>query len=747
MGTWQWGLELQSYGFAGSERTVSGQPRVNTVGPRVTYDWDATLQEWFVNDRHGLEHGFTVRERPPHPIFDHPLLLGGGEGRGEGAVPLTFTLAVRGGLRPEVLADGRGVRFVDAQGAAALTYSELTVLDADGQKLPARFEVVAESNENEPSAAISTLDVGCWMFNVGCSQPESTARALAQIVNHQSSIINLVVDERGARYPLTIDPIAQQAYLKASNTGAGDEVGSSVAVSGDTVVVGAVGESSNATGVNGDQTDNSAGVSGAAYVYVRNGTTWTQEAYLKASNPDPQDGFGWSVAVSGNTVVVGALQEGSSATGVNGDESDNHAWYNGAAYVFVRNGADWSQQAYLKASYTEANNVFLRFGSSVAVSGDTVVVGAPGESSNATGVDGDQSDNSAANSGAAYVFVRSDTSWSQQAYLKASNTGADDRFGSSVAVSGDTVVIGAAGEDSSATGVNGNQNDSSAIDSGAAYIFARSGATWSQQAYLKASNTRAGDSFGGAVAVSGDTVVIGAAGEDSNATGVNGNQNDSSAIDSGAAYIFARSGATWSQQAYLKASNTDAQDRFGIPVAVSGDTVVVGANGESSDATGANGNQNNNSTASSGAAYVFVRNGATWTQQAYLKASNTGGGDRLGAVAIAGDTVVVGAYGEASNATGVNGDGSDNSAPYSGAAYIFTGFGPPPTLTLVPDGSGGYFINIEGRSSVTYILQRAPSVTGPWSDIVTNTAPAFGLIEYHETSPPPGAGFYRTVQP
>ena len=129
-----------------------------------------------------------------------------------------------------------------------------------------------------------------------------------------------------------------------------------------------------------------------------------------------------------------------------------------------------------------------------------------------------------------------------------------------MAVSGDTVVVGAHGEDSSATGVNGNQSDNSAADAGAAYVFVRSGTTWSQQAYLKASNTGAGDYFGCSVAVSGDTVVVGAYGEDSSATGVNGNQADNSATDAGAAYVFVRSGTTWSQQAYLKASNTGADD-------------------------------------------------------------------------------------------------------------------------------------------------------------------------------------------
>src|SRR5262249_18331914 len=156
------------------------------------------------------------------------------------------------------------------------------------------------------------------------------------------------------------------------------------------------------------------------------------------------------------------------------------------------------------------------------VSDDTVVVGAGLEASVATGVNGNPADNSAPSAGAAYVFVRSGTVWSQQAYLKASNTGAVDNFGISVAVSGDTVVMGAPGESSGATGVNGNQADNSAPSAGAAYVFVRTGTVWSQQAYLKASNTGTGDQFGSSVAVSGDTVVVGANGEDSAATGVNG---------------------------------------------------------------------------------------------------------------------------------------------------------------------------------------------------------------------------------
>src|SRR5262245_37661890 len=164
-----------------------------------------------------------------------------------------------------------------------------------------------------------------------------------------------------------------------------------------------------------------------------------------------------------------------------------------------------------------------------------------------------------------------------KAYLKASNTGNLDNFGHAVAVAGDTLVVGAPSEDSSAAGVNGNQADNSLAGAGAAYVLVRNGASWSQQAYLKASNPDATDAFGRAVAVSGDTIVVGAPFEKSNATGVNGNGADNSAFSAGAAYVFVRNGTTWTQQAYLKASNTDVGDTFGASVAVSGDTIVVGA--------------------------------------------------------------------------------------------------------------------------------------------------------------------------
>ncbi len=470
-----------------------------------------------------------------------------------------------------------------------------------------------------------------------------------------------------AETPQTVPKILQ-GYLKAANTGAGDWFGTNIALDGDTLVVGARFEDSAATGINGNQADNSAPDSGAAYVFTRTGGIWSQQAYLKASNTDARDQFGSWVAVDGDTLVVGARFEDSAATGINGNQGDNSATDSGAAYVFTRTDGVWSQQAYLKASNTEAGDWF---GATVALAGDTLVVGARFEDSAATGINGNQADNSAPDSGAAYVFTRTGGIWSQQAYLKASNTEARDEFGFWVDLANNTVVAGARFEDSAATGINGNQADNSAPDSGAAYVFTRTGGVWSQQAYLKASTTGADDRFGHHVAVDGDTLVVGAPSEDSAATGINGNQADNSAPDSGAAYVFTRTGGIWSQQAYLKASTTGADDRFGHHVALAGDTVLVTAYLEDGSATGINGNQADNSAPDSGAAYVFTRTDGVWSQQAYLKASNTGAGDWFAIPAVDGDTLVVGAIQENSTATGINGNQADNSVPDSGAVYVF----------------------------------------------------------------------------
>jgi hypothetical protein len=476
----------------------------------------------------------------------------------------------------------------------------------------------------------------------------------------------------------------QQAYIKASNTGAGDFFGGSVALSGDgnTLAVGVTGEASAATGIGGDQADNTAADAGAVYVFTRSGATWVQQAYLKASNTGAGDSFGGSVALSndGNTLAVGAKFEGSAATGIGGNQANNTAAQAGAVYIFTRSGTAWSQQAYVKASNTGAGD---GFGFSLALSGDgnTLAVGTPFEASAATGVGGNQADNTAFGAGAVYVFTRSGTTWTQQAYVKASNTGASDIFGFSVALSGDgnTLAVGAYLEDSAATGIGGNEADNSASSAGAVYVFSRNQfGVWGQRAYVKASNTGAFDEFGASLALSGDgnTLAVGAPAEDSAATGVGGNEVDNTASFAGAVYVFTRSGTAWAQQAYVKASNTGTGDEFGTSIALSsdGNTLAVGAIDEDSASTGVGGDQVDNTASGAGAVYVFTRSGTHWVQRTYVKASNANAGDQFGsriALSGAGSTLAVGAPQERNAATGVGADQNDNSAASAGAVYVF----------------------------------------------------------------------------
>lgn len=498
--------------------------------------------------------------------------------------------------------------------------------------------------------------------------------------------------------------VSQLAYLKASNAEAGDHFGCGgvldghagfgVALSGDgnTMVVGAPHEGGGARGVNGNQNDNSVDGAGAAYVFVRSGTNWVQQAYLKASSPSMSAEFGHAVAVSadGNTIVVSAFWDPSNATGVNGNPEDRSIPQAGAAYVFTRRGTAWSQQAYLKASNTgEAGTADTfgdgdQYGFSVAISddGNTVAVGAHSEDS--SGINGNQNDNSMQLAGAVYVYNRTGTSWAQSAYLKSTNPDAGDMFGYSVSLSADgrTIAIASYDEDGSSRGINGPV-DNGRNGAGAVYVYVKPvNGFWTQQAYIHASNAEAGDSFGVHVVLSddGNTLLVGSLDEDCLARGVNPADpcdNDRSGdFSSGIAYVFVRSGTTWSQQALFKASNTGANDWFGSRLALSGDgnTAAIGASLEDTLGRGINGNQEGNDATESGAVYLFTRTGTTWSQQAYVKGSNTEAFDQFGSAAGLsrdGRTLVVTALGEDSSAKGSNGNQADNSAMESGAAYVF----------------------------------------------------------------------------
>ena len=352
----------------------------------------------------------------------------------------------------------------------------------------------------------------------------------------------------------------EETELISSDYVVGDKFGQAVAIDGNTILVGAYDDDSN---------------TGAVYVFTRSGSTWTQQQKLTADPLVAGEQFGTAVAIDGDTAVVGATSF------PNGE----------AVYVFTRSGSTWTQQQKLTADPLVAGDTF---GVSVAISGDTIVAGAYLDDSN---------------TGAVYVFIRSGGTWTQQAKLVAGDAAAGDKFGVSVAISGDTVVVGA------------YLDDWAADESGSAYVFTRSGISWSQTQKLLSSTPAAYDRFGVSVAILGDTIAVGASSQPAGG-------------GTGSVYVFVLDSPLpnpWSQQQELVASDAAADDKFGISVSILDDMVVVGA---MFDDDGGD---------KSGSAYVFNRSGITWTQTQKLVAGDSAVNDRFGmAVGISTATIVVG---------------------------------------------------------------------------------------------------------
>ncbi|MDD5559066.1 choice-of-anchor tandem repeat GloVer-containing protein [Candidatus Methylomirabilis sp.] len=716
-------LQLTGWGYGTpSESVRHAAPRAEHN--RIEYR-RGPLTEWYINGPLGLEQGITM-SAPPR--------------RGTG--PLTLALTVGGDLTARVETSKTAATLLTHTGAPQLRYTGLTVTDATGATLPAwlttdgprlliqvddthaRYPLTidpfiqqAKLTASDPlgvwstttetskltasdgavgdefgySVAISgdTLVVGAWYATIGSNTYQGAAYVFTRtggvwsqqakltasdgaasdqfgysvaisgdtiVVGVPSADIGATADQ-GAAYVFVKVPEAvhwvsmtETAKLTASDGAGGDEFGTSVAISGDTIVVGPYRANIGATAYQG-----------AAYVFVKPGSGWattsTFDSKLTASDGAAYDFFGRSVAIIGNTVVVGAVGADIGATASQG-----------AAYVFVKPGTGWAtmtETAKLTASDGAASDAF---GYSVAVSGDTVVVGAYGDNIGSN-----------SNQGAAYVFVKPGSGWATTstftAKLTASDGAAGDEFGWSVAISGDTVVVGA---DTDTIGSNTYQ--------GSAYVFVKPGTGWAtmtQTAKLTASDGAASDVFGTSVAISGDTVVVGAGAANTSqgaayvfaqpvdnefgiAVAISGDTivvgahhaDIGTNVDQGAAYVFVKSGASWTtmtQTAKLTASDGDAYDKFGTSVAISGDTIVVGAYWAD---IGANWDQ--------GAAYVFVKPGSGWattsTFDAKLTASDGAVDDRFGtSVAINGDTVVVGAPG----------DPSCSALCIRGSAYVF----------------------------------------------------------------------------
>jgi FG-GAP repeat/Putative Ig domain len=564
--SWRLAMTLRRVGY-GSRAINVEEGEIKAAGNRVEIRREARdsqrvaqITEWYVNDQAGLEHGFTLAAAPPV------------ERQGD---RLRLELALNGDLQPRVAADGQSVSLLNSRGEQTLNYSGLVVKDATGRELEARLMPMRKATGDE---------------------------------------LAIEVDDAWASYPIVIDPtFFQPQKLTANDLEAFDFFGATVALSGGTALVGAP-----SVGVGGH---------GAAYVFVREDAAWTLEQKLVASDGAANDLFGRSVALDGDTALVGASGDDISA-----------AADRGSAYVFTRVGTVWSQQQKLTAGDGAADD---EFGRAVALDGDTALVGASGDD-----VSG------AADRGSAYVFTRAGAVWSQQQKLTASDGAAGDFFGYAVSLSGETALVGAYSDD-----VGGN------ISQGSAYVFVRSMAAWTQQQKLTASDGAVADQFGGRVALSGDTAVIGVPQDDVGAD-----------LGQGSAYVFTRAGTVWSQQQKLNAADGDTADAFGQSVAINGDAVLIGAIGDDSN----------------GSAYVFQRSGTTWSQYQKLAADD---GDAFGsAVALDAATALVGASGN------------------GGAAYIFPGSNAySPQAQIIPaDGAADDFLGVSVAISGDTALIGAP---------------------------------------
>ncbi|CAB1062259.1 Unclassified head protein [Olavius sp. associated proteobacterium Delta 1] len=391
-----------------------------------------------------------------------------------------------------------------------------------------------------------------------------------------------VVDYSDGAVTIAHAPRRNEIKLTAGDAVEGGNFGSSVSISGDYAIVG------------------SHAYEGSAYVFTREGPGWFQQAKLLASDATPSDNFGSCVSISGDYAIVGAY----------GDDDSGSS--SGSAYIFKRDGAEWSEQAKLIAGDAEA---YDNFGQSVSISGDYAIVGAS------------QDDDYGTSSGSAYVFRREGSGWTQQTKLTAIGARSYDRFGGSVSISGDYAIVGAKSEDDYGT------------YSGSAYIFKRGDSGWTQQAKLNASDADAWDTFGVSVSISGEYAIVGAYGD-----------SDTAPFSDykGAAYVFKREGSVWTEQAKLTAGDAVEGDYFGSSVSISGDYAIVGADHKSDYGRG------------SGSAYVFQREGSVWTELAKITAVDASEWDHFGSsVSISGDYPIVGAA------------GNDDSGSSSGSAYIY----------------------------------------------------------------------------
>lgn len=470
---WRWGLRLLGYAAVadGADLAAAGglelePPQVAVDGQRLRLDRGALI-EWYENRATGLKQGFTLR-RPPRP---------------DAAEQLVLRLALEGGLHALWEQPGRSLAFYTPAGDYALSYRDLQVLDARGRSLPSRLVLKPNQGAGAQGRAPEWLEIR--------------------------------IDATGARWPLTVDPVlfSEQRISSLGGEG-GDFFGWSLALSGDRALVGAWLDDARARDA------------GAAYLFQKASSGWRLEAKLTAADAQAGDFFGAAVAIDGDRLLIGAPLAGEAAY-FRGDT--------GAAYLFERQGGRWRQQQKLVPKRAASGDLF---GRAVALEGETAAIGAYGDRDNGM------------SSGAVYIFSQGADGWEEQAKLKASDGRTDDRFGAALALSGGRVLIGA------------YRHDSSGEDAGAAYIFARDGDAWAQQAKLTSAKPQPLGFFGFSVAFSGDSVLIGAWGEQDASQG-------------GAAYLFSSSGGRWRLRQRLVGKPVGG--RFGFSVALDKRHALVGA--------------------------------------------------------------------------------------------------------------------------------------------------------------------------
>jgi len=656
----------------------AGTPSARVRGTRVDYEHAANVTEWWENRAEGIEHGFT-------------LSSGQGLSRTRDGVVIPVTVS---GLSAKET--DRGLSFINDKGQAILAYGGLKAWDAAGNDLPAVMRATGDGFQLavNDAGAVYPVTVDPWLTLEQYIEPITGVRVelFGNVValSGNTALIGApredtpTLTDAGSAYVFTLvdETWRQQARFATTDSSNYFNFGTSVALESDTALVGMIGAayvfvrsggswtrqakftaSGGQTGafgsrvaLDGDtalvgayQSDTAAGAdAGNAYVFVRSGTNWSQQVILEAADAAPGDNFGYSVAIDGDSALVGAHL---ADTAAGGDA--------GSAYVFFRDGSNWSQQAKLVAADGAQTNWF---GYSVALDVDSALVGALYNDTAA-----------AAKAGSAYVFMRSGANWSQQAKLETSDGATDDRFGCSVDIEGDTALIGA------------NRDDGR----GSTYAFIRNGGNWSHQAKLTADDGVVLDFFGWSVSLDGDRALIGAVRDDINYFQQVGSaylftridavwsqvakispkgallgyslssdrdrllvgayrEDTAAGCEAGCAYVFVHT-TNWGLQAKLDADDAGTGDAFGISVALDGDTALVGA--YHNDAAGDN----------AGAAYVFACSATNWMQQAKLAAAEIAAGDCFGrSVALDSNIALVGSY-------YCKIDGQAN----AGAAYVF----------------------------------------------------------------------------